>query len=55
MNAIILRPVREDADTVTLHRSDFEALMEALGMRRIWPKAMKRLPACNVARKRRFR
>jgi len=30
MNAIILRPVREDADTVTFNRSDFEALMEAL-------------------------
>jgi DNA-binding XRE family transcriptional regulator len=30
MNAIALRPVRQDADTVTLSRADFEALMEAL-------------------------
>lgn len=30
MNAITLRPVREDAETVTLHRADFEALLEAL-------------------------
>ncbi|MFY8095451.1 MAG: helix-turn-helix domain-containing protein [Niveispirillum sp.] len=30
MNAIILRPVHQDADTVTLNRADFEMLLEAL-------------------------
>lgn len=30
MNAITIRPLREDADTVTLSRADFEAMAEAL-------------------------
>lgn len=30
MNAITFRPIREDADTVTLSRADFEALTEML-------------------------
>lgn len=30
MNAFTLRPVHQDAETVTLHRADYEALLEAL-------------------------
>ena len=30
MNAITIRPLREDADTVTLSRADFEAMAAAL-------------------------
>ncbi len=30
MNAFTLRPVQQDAETVTLHRADYEALLEAL-------------------------
>ncbi|MBP7335027.1 helix-turn-helix transcriptional regulator [Niveispirillum sp.] len=30
MNAFTLHPVHQDAETVTLHRADYEALLEAL-------------------------